>query len=112
MKEYDKLIFEISRPGRKGYELPADNYGHDALADIPAGLMRGEAAELPEVSELDVVRHYTNLSNKNFGVDTGFYPLGSCTSEVQPQNQRGGGRYARIRRNPSASGSRDRAGRA
>ncbi len=85
MKEYDKLIFEISRPGRKGYELPADNYGHDALADIPAGLMRGEAAELPEVSELDVVRHYTNLSNKNFGVDTGFYPLGSCTMKYNPK---------------------------
>lgn len=85
MKEYDKLIFEISRPGRKGYQLPADNYGKDALAAIPSDLLRKDAPELPEVSELDVVRHYTNLSNKNFGVDTGFYPLGSCTMKYNPK---------------------------
>jgi len=75
MKKYDKLIFELSRPGRKGYQLPADNLGTDGLAAMPAGLLRQNAPELPEVSELDVVRHYTNLSNKNFGVYTGFYPL-------------------------------------
>ena len=85
MKEYDKLIFEISRPGRKGYQLPADNYGKDALAAIPSDLLRKNAPELPEASELDVVRHYTNLSNKNFGVDTGFYPLGSCTMKYNPK---------------------------
>lgn len=85
MKEYDKLIFEISKPGRKGYQLPKDNYGTDGLAAIPAGLLRETPAELPEVSELDVVRHYTNLSNKNFGVDTGFYPLGSCTMKYNPK---------------------------
>lgn len=64
MKYYDKLIFELSRPGRRGYELPAGNYGTDALASLPGNLLREEAPELPEVSELDVVRHYTNLSNK------------------------------------------------
>lgn len=85
MKTYDKLIFEISRPGRKGYSLPADNYATDGLKAIPEGLLRKDAAELPEVSELDVVRHYTNLSNKNFGVDTGFYPLGSCTMKYNPK---------------------------
>ncbi|MDE6716568.1 MAG: aminomethyl-transferring glycine dehydrogenase subunit GcvPB, partial [Muribaculaceae bacterium] len=85
MKYYDKLIFELSRPGRKGYELPADNYGCDALKDIPSGLLRKESPELPEVSELDVVRHFTNLSSKNFGVDTGFYPLGSCTMKYNPK---------------------------
>ncbi|MDE6027918.1 MAG: aminomethyl-transferring glycine dehydrogenase subunit GcvPB [Muribaculaceae bacterium] len=85
MKYYDKLIFELSRPGRKGYELPADNYGCDALKDIPSDLLRKELPELPEVSELDVVRHYTNLSSKNFGVDTGFYPLGSCTMKYNPK---------------------------
>lgn len=85
MKYYDKLIFELSRPGRKGYELPKADYGHDAFSEMPASLMRGESAELPEVSELDVVRHYTNLSNKNFGVDTGFYPLGSCTMKYNPK---------------------------
>lgn len=85
MKEYDKLIFEISKPGRKGYQLPADNYCTDGFKSIPEGLLRTQAPELPEVSELDVVRHYTNLSNKNFGVDTGFYPLGSCTMKYNPK---------------------------
>lgn len=85
MKYYDKLIFELSRPGRKGYELPADEYGKDAMSALPSELMRGGKAELPEVSELDVVRHYTNLSMKNFGVDTGFYPLGSCTMKYNPK---------------------------
>lgn len=85
MKYYDKLIFEISRPGRKGYELPKTDFGKDAFSEMPSQLMRGEEADLPEVSELDVVRHYTNLSNKNFGVDTGFYPLGSCTMKYNPK---------------------------
>jgi len=85
MKYYDKLIFELSRPGRKGYSLPADEYKTEGMAAIPANLLRKEPLELPEVSELDVVRHYTNLSNKNFGVDTGFYPLGSCTMKYNPK---------------------------
>ncbi|MEE1365901.1 MAG: aminomethyl-transferring glycine dehydrogenase subunit GcvPB, partial [Muribaculaceae bacterium] len=73
MKYYDKLIFELSRPGRKGYELPKNEYGIQECS-IPAELRREAELDLPEVSELDVVRHYTNLSTKNFGVDTGFYP--------------------------------------
>lgn len=85
MKYYDKLIFELSREGRKGYELPADNYNTDGRAEIPAGLLRSSSLDLPEVSEPDVVRHYTNLSSKNFGVDTGFYPLGSCTMKYNPK---------------------------
>ena len=85
MKYYDKIIFELSREGRKGYELPADNFDTDGMATIPAGLLRETPAELPEVSELEVVRHYTNLSSKNFGVDTGFYPLGSCTMKYNPK---------------------------
>lgn len=85
MKHYDKLIFELSRPGRKGYQLPEDNFGVDGEKFIPANLMRQSDLDLPEVSELDVVRHYTNLSNKNFGVDTGFYPLGSCTMKYNPK---------------------------
>ena len=85
MKYYDKLIFELSRPGRQGYELPADKYDTDGIADIPAGLLRNQELDLPEVGELDVVRHYTNLSSKNFGVDTGFYPLGSCTMKYNPK---------------------------
>lgn len=85
MKYYDKLIFELSRPGRVGYELPENKYVSDGMSAIPADLLRKTPLELPEVSELDVVRHYTNLSNKNFGVDTGFYPLGSCTMKYNPK---------------------------
>ena len=117
MKYYDKLIFEISRPGRVGYSLPknwstdnpddplsivkvafereqrllADSAEHSNFNEvncqlsIPEALLRATPAELPEVSELDVVRHYTNVSNKNFGVETGFYPLGSCTMKYNPK---------------------------
>ncbi len=85
MKYYDKLIFELSRPGRVGYELPKNGFDTDGEKEIPSDLLRKEPLELPEVSELDVVRHYTNLSNKNFGVDTGFYPLGSCTMKYNPK---------------------------
>ena len=84
MKYYDKLIFELSKPGRCGYSLPANPW-EKGTEEIPAALRRSEEAKLPEVSELDVVRHYTNLSNKNFGVDTGFYPLGSCTMKYNPK---------------------------
>ena len=84
MKYYDKLIFEISRPGRVGYSLPKNWEGltptlsqGEGVSSIAENLLRDTPAELPEVSELDVVRHYTNVSNKNFGVETGFYPLGS-----------------------------------
>ena len=84
MKYYDKLIFELSKPGRCGYSLPANPW-EKGTEEIPAALRRSEEANLPEVSELDVVRHYTNLSNMNFGVDTGFYPLGSCTMKHNPK---------------------------
>ncbi len=81
---YGKLIFEQSRPGRKGYRLPkraVENPTHD----IPANLLREKSPALPEVDEPSVVRHYTNLSTNNFGVDTGFYPLGSCTMKYNPK---------------------------
>lgn len=81
MKYYDKLIFELSKPGRIGFSLPEC----EAAAEIPAKLRRESMLVLPEVSEPDVVRHYTNLSQMNFGVDTGFYPLGSCTMKYNPK---------------------------
>ena len=84
MKYYDKLIFELSKNGRRGFTLPKNHWA-DKTCELPKELLRGEDAELPEVSELDVVRHYTNLSNMNFGVDTGFYPLGSCTMKYNPK---------------------------
>ena len=81
-KLYGKLIFELSKKGRKGYSLPRHEYGD---YEVPASLCRAEDAALPECDELTVVRHYTNLSNNNFGVDTGFYPLGSCTMKYNPK---------------------------
>jgi len=79
---YGNLIFELSKEGRKGYSLPRNNFGD---YEIPQDLCRREEAALPECDELTVVRHYTNLSNNNFGVDTGFYPLGSCTMKYNPK---------------------------
>ena len=79
---YGNLIFELSKEGRKGYSLPKNNFGS---YEIPASMKRAEDANLPECDELTVVRHYTNLSNNNFGVDTGFYPLGSCTMKYNPK---------------------------
>ena len=84
MKYYDKLIFDLSKEGRQGYSLPANKW-EASVSELPVGLLRAEAPALPQVSELDVVRHYTNLSQMNFGVDSGFYPLGSCTMKYNPK---------------------------
>ena len=83
MKYYDKLIFELSKEGRCGYSLPDAWKGVEL--DLPEQLSRKSPAGLPEVSECEVVRHYTNLSQMNFGVDSGFYPLGSCTMKYNPK---------------------------
>ncbi len=88
MKYYDKLIFELSKEGRTGYSLGTSSFAVDGVvpdAAIPANLRREDEPLLPQVSEVDVVRHYTNLSQMNFGVDTGFYPLGSCTMKYNPK---------------------------
>ncbi|AIS51445.1 glycine dehydrogenase (decarboxylating) subunit 2 [Thermoanaerobacter kivui] len=86
MKKYNKLIFELSKEGRKAYTLPKLDVEEKPLEDIlPQQMMRKEEIELPEVSEVDIIRHYTLLSNKNYGVDTGFYPLGSCTMKYNPK---------------------------
>src|SRR5690554_3873008 len=82
MRYYDKLIFELSKTGRIGHNLPKDDFENITL---PKELLRDEPAELPEVTELDVVRHYTNVSLKNYGVEQGFYPLGSCTMKYNPK---------------------------
>lgn len=86
IRNYDKLIFELSKEGRAGYSLPKKEIeGYCMCCGLPENLKRESKPELPEVTEFDVVRHYTNLSNKNFGVDTGFYPLGSCTMKYNPR---------------------------
>jgi len=86
MHGYDKLIFELSVPGRVGYSLPEpDVPDTDPGRLLPAAHLRARPAQLPEVSEFDVVRHYTRLSRMNYGVDTHFYPLGSCTMKYNPK---------------------------
>lgn len=80
-KLYGNLIFELSREGRRGYSLPKNRFGD---YEIPQLIQRKKEPELPECDELTVVRHYTNLSGNNFGVDNGFYPLGSCTMKYNP----------------------------
>ncbi|HEY68843.1 MAG TPA: glycine dehydrogenase subunit 2 [Thermoflexia bacterium] len=77
----EPLIFEISRPGRCAVALPEPDV---PLSDLPEGLVRDDLP-LPEVSEVDLTRHYTHLSQMNYGVDTGFYPLGSCTMKYNPK---------------------------
>jgi len=77
------LIFEKSVPGRTGVlPGPSDVPG---TVNIPQSLLREQSAGMPELSELDVIRHFTELSRRNFGVDTNFYPLGSCTMKYNPK---------------------------
>ena len=76
-------IFERSRPGRGGAKVP--HPGNAVLDRIPADQLRSEGPRLPEVSEPELVRHYVNLSQLNYSVDTGFYPLGSCTMKYNPK---------------------------
>ncbi|WNB93568.1 aminomethyl-transferring glycine dehydrogenase subunit GcvPB [Bacillus sp. NEB1478] len=84
--EHQSLIFELSKPGRVGYSIPdLDVPEVDVESIIPSDYLRTEEPELPEVSELQIVRHYTALSNRNHGVDSGFYPLGSCTMKYNPK---------------------------
>ncbi len=80
------LIFELSSPERRGYRYPELDVPETPLEDlIPKEHLRREAPKLPEVSEIEVVRHYTGLSRLNHGVDVGFYPLGSCTMKYNPK---------------------------
>jgi len=80
------LIRAKSRPGRRGYTLPAPDVPEVPPEKIlPEGALRKERPDLPEVDEPTVVRHYTNLSRENWGIDTNFYPLGSCTMKHNPR---------------------------
>jgi glycine dehydrogenase subunit 2 len=82
----EPLLFERGSTGRTGVSLPPLPAGHDA-GDLPAKLVRAEGVEgLPEISELEVIRHFTRLSAWNHGIDTGFYPLGSCTMKYNPKS--------------------------
>jgi glycine dehydrogenase subunit 2 len=85
--EPERLIFERSSPGRRASSLPdgGDLPAVDPAAVLPAAVRRGAPVRLPEVSERDLVRHYTRLAHRNYAVDLGFYPLGSCTMKYNPK---------------------------
>lgn len=94
MQKHQPLIFEISRPGRKAYSLPECDVPVKPLREILGkDLLRTKGPELPEVSELDAVRHFTQISQRNHGVDSGFYPLGSCTMKYNPKVNEAVARY-------------------
>src|SRR3954462_4759532 len=80
------LLFETSRPGRATAFLPGSDVPDRPLEElIPSRHLAGSPPPLPELSELDVVRHYTNLSTLNMSIDANFYPLGSCTMKYNPK---------------------------
>lgn len=87
-KVYGKLIFELSREGRRGYAVPRNGLSDDIVSEsvqLPEAMRRATPLRLTEVDEPTAVRHYNNMSTNNFGVDTGFYPLGSCTMKYNPK---------------------------
>jgi glycine dehydrogenase subunit 2 len=84
--ERAETIFEKSKPGRRAAVLPAAEVPEPSLAElIPASLLREEPPRLPEIAEPEIVRHYNRLSRRNFDLDTGLYPLGSCTMKHNPR---------------------------
>src|SRR5215467_541909 len=82
----EDLLFEKSSPGKKGYQLPAlDVPLVDAAAALGAANVRSEIEGFPEVSEVEIIRHFTRLSTWNYAIDLGLYPLGSCTMKYNPR---------------------------
>ena len=77
-----ELIYEKSKPGRRAGRIPRPDI---PAADLPSALRRIRPPRLPEISEPELVRHFTALADRNFGIDTGFYPLGSCTMKHNPR---------------------------
>lgn len=80
-----ELIFNLGTPGRRAVRLPACDVDPAGKKTLPESLRRPKAAALPEVSELELIRHFTLLSRQNMGLDTHFYPLGSCTMKYNPK---------------------------
>jgi glycine dehydrogenase subunit 2 len=80
------LLFELSRPGRRCHRLPANDVpARDIKSLLPAECLSPTPPELPEVGEIDLIRHFVNLSKRNMSIDTNFYPLGSCTMKYNPK---------------------------
>lgn len=94
MAKREPLIFAMSVPGRKACSMPACDVPKEDLSNmIPSEFLREKCPQLPEVSEIDAVRHFTGLSGMNHGVDSGFYPLGSCTMKYNPKVNEDVSRY-------------------
>src|SRR5207248_4534988 len=93
------LLFDLSKPGRRCHRLPAaDVPAKPASELLPKDQLTGAPPPLPEVAESDLVRHFTNLSQRNFSIDTNFYPLGSCTMKYNPK------RHERVAAHPAFAG--------
>src|SRR5512141_328658 len=82
----EPLLFERGLTGRTGVSLPRPTGAADPSKELPAALLRSGVEGMPEISELEVIRHFTRLSVWNHGIDTGFYPLGSCTMKYNPKS--------------------------
>ena len=80
-----RTIFEKSQAGRRAFVAPALDVPERTTTLLPERFRRAEPARLPEISEPEIVRHYNRLSKRNFDLDTGFYPLGSCTMKHNPK---------------------------
>ena len=86
ISQNEDLIFERSSPGKVGYQLPPlDVPDFDPAAALGAAHVRSEIQDFPEVSEVEVIRHFTRLSTWNYAIDLGMYPLGSCTMKYNPR---------------------------
>ncbi len=106
-RERAQTIYEKSKPGRRAAVLPAAEVPEPPLEElIPADLLRAEPPRLPEIAEPEIVRHYNQLSRRNFDLDSGFYPLGSCTMKHNPRLERAGRGAARPRPPAPGAGSR------
>jgi glycine dehydrogenase subunit 2 len=91
-----KLIYEKSQAGRRGLEVPRPDL---PVPELPGEQLRSVPPRLPELAEPEVLRHFTALSTRNYGIDTGFYPLGSCTMKYNPRINE------RLPRSPASRGS-------
>src|SRR5512146_2853113 len=85
VNQNEGLIFEKSSPGKAAYKLPPLDVPEVNAAKLLGASVRGDLGHMPEVSEIEIIRHFTRLSTWNYGVDTGLYPLGSCTMKYNPR---------------------------
>src|SRR5438477_4973221 len=94
-----ELIFELSKPGRRCHLLPECDVPSRPVSELlPDQALADALPPLPEVGESDLIRHFTNLSQRNFSIDTNFYPLGSCTMKYNPK------RHERVAAHPAFAG--------